>query len=62
MSMYVLIVFGALALIVFVMLISAMSRYKRCPSDKVLVIFGKVGKDKTAKCVHGGAAFVWPLG
>lgn len=61
MSMYVLIVFGALALIVFVMLISAMSRYKRCPSDKVLVIFGKVGKDKTSKCIHGGAAFVWPL-
>ena len=59
--MYILIVFGALALIVFVMLIGAMSRYKRCPSDKVLVIFGKVGRDKTAKCVHGGAAFVWPL-
>jgi len=59
--MYILIIVGGLALIVFVTLISAMSRYKRCPSDKVLVIFGKVGKDKTSKCVHGGAAFVWPL-
>ena len=59
--MYILIVVGGLAVIVFVTLISAMSRYKRCPSDRVLVIFGKVGKDKTSKCVHGGAAFVWPL-
>ncbi len=40
-------------------------RYKRCPSDKILVVFGKVGKnasgDRTAKCIHGGAAFVWPI-
>ncbi len=59
--MYILIIVGGLALIIFATLISAMSRYKRCPSDRVLVIFGKVGKDKTSKCVHGGAAFVWPL-
>ena len=59
--MYILIVVGGLSVIVFVTLISAMSRYKRCPSDRVLVIFGKVGKDKTSKCVHGCAAFVWPL-
>jgi flotillin len=36
------------------------SRYKRCPSNRVLVIYGKTGKG-AAKCVHGGAAFVWPL-
>ena len=35
-------------------------RYKRCPSNKVLVIYGKTGKG-AAKCVHGGAAFIWPL-
>lgn len=37
------------------------SRYKRCPSDRILVIFGKVGKDQSAKCIHGGGTFVWPL-
>ena len=37
------------------------SRYKRCPSDKVLVIYGKTGGDRSSKCVHGGASFVWPL-
>ena len=43
-----------------------LSRYKRCPSDKILVVYGKTGKSKTggsnsAKCIHGGAAFIWPV-
>ena len=37
------------------------SRYKRCPSDKILVIYGKVGKGQAARCIHGGGALVWPL-
>ena len=36
------------------------TRYKRCPSDKILVIYGKTGQG-SAKCVAGGAAFVWPI-
>src|SRR5206468_7705508 len=32
-----------------------------CPSNKVLVIYGKVGAGNTSHCVHGGAAFVWPM-
>src|SRR5438105_3931394 len=36
-------------------------RYKRCPSNRVLVIYGKVAGGNTATCIHGGAAFVWPL-
>ena len=36
------------------------SRYKRCPSDAILVIYGRVG-DMTAKCIHGGGALIWPL-
>ena len=43
-----------------------LSRYKRCPSDKILVIYGKVGTgsdgtSRSAKCIHGGAAFIWPI-
>ncbi len=42
------------------------SRYKRCPSDRIMVIYGNVGSAKdgsalSAKCIHGGAAFVWPI-
>lgn len=36
------------------------SRYRRCPSDKILVIYGKTGQG-SARCIHGGAAFVWPV-
>ncbi|MHC4986339.1 MAG: flotillin family protein [Planctomycetota bacterium] len=36
------------------------SRYKRCPSNRILVVYGKTGRG-AAKCIHGGAAFVWPL-
>lgn len=36
------------------------SRYKRCPSNKVIVVYGKVG-GSSAKCIHGGGVFVMPL-
>ncbi len=37
------------------------SRYKRCPSDRILVIYGKTKGGGSSKCIHGGAAFVVPL-
>jgi flotillin len=36
-------------------------RYKRCPSDKILVIYGKTRGGRSSNCIHGGAAFVWPV-
>ena len=36
-------------------------QYKRCPSNKVLVIYGRVKSGTSAKCLHGGGAFVMPL-
>ena len=36
-------------------------QYKRCPSNRVLVIYGKVGAQHAARCIHGGGAFVIPL-
>ncbi len=47
--------------VLFVTFTAILSRYKRCPSDKILVIYGKTGKDASAKCIHGGASFVWPV-
>jgi len=46
--------------IFFVIVTFLISRYKRCPSDKILVVYGKTGKG-ASKCIHGGAAFVWPV-
>ncbi|MGD9547242.1 MAG: flotillin family protein [Candidatus Krumholzibacteriia bacterium] len=51
-------------LIFFVTLIGFAARYKRCPSDRILVVYGKIGgRDAglSAKCIHGGATFVWPV-
>ena len=50
----VIMAFGALMLL--------MKQYKRCPSNRVLVIYGKAGgAHDAASCIHGGAKFVWPL-
>ncbi len=56
----------AIVLIVFSLLIFLMTRYKKCPSDKIMVIYGNVGKNKdgsarSSKCIHGGAAFIKPV-
>ncbi|MBR4265999.1 MAG: flotillin family protein [Bacteroidales bacterium] len=54
-----------IAVLILVIIAWFVKRYKRCPSDKILVVYGKVGKgklgDKTAKCIHGGGAFIWPV-
>ncbi|CAG1001717.1 Inner membrane protein YqiK [Phycisphaerales bacterium] len=54
--------FVAAALLIFlVFVIIIVNRYRRCPSNRILVIYGRVGKDKSSRCLHGGGAFVWPL-
>ena len=58
------IIIGVLVLIVT--LAAILKRYKRCPSDKILVIYGKTGKNRhggvsSAKCIPGGASFIWPV-
>ncbi len=37
------------------------ARYKRCPSDRILVVYGKVADNRSANCIHGGGTMVWPL-
>src|SRR5262245_14810144 len=49
-----------LAILAFSALLMLASRYKRCPSNKILVIYGKVGGGNTSRCIHGGAAFIMP--
>ncbi|HEY2784933.1 MAG TPA: SPFH domain-containing protein [Fimbriiglobus sp.] len=51
----------AVGVVFFGILLLLVKRYKRCPSNRVLVIFGKTSGGNAAKCVHGGAAFVLPL-
>ena len=57
---WVLAVFAAVVLIVSTLLFMA-ARFRRCPSDKILVVYGRVGVGESARCIHGGGVFVWPL-
>ena len=55
-----------IAVVLFAIALLVLSRYKKCPSDKIMVIYGKVGSNKdgtarSAKCIHGGASFVLPV-
>ena len=57
---------AAVALIVVAFIAWVCSRYKKCPSDKIMVVYGSIGKNKdgtnrSAKCIHGGAEFVIPV-
>ena len=62
----VIILVCAIVLVLFSFIVWACSRYKKCPSDKILVVYGSIGKNKdgtnrSAKCIHGGAEFIVPV-
>ena len=57
----ILIVVGFVVFIAILLVLFFISRYRRCPSDKILVVYGKTGGEQSAKCYAGGAAFVWPI-
>ena len=40
---------GALILIAVFAFVA--NQYKRCPSNKIIVVYGKTGGERTAKCV-----------
>ncbi len=57
---------AVIGILLFSLILWFFSRYKKCPSDKVMVIYGRVGKNndgtnRSAKCIHGGAAFIVPV-
>ena len=56
-----LILAGFIILVAFLLVVFFISRYKRCPSDKILVVYGRTGGEQSAKCYAGGATFVWPV-
>ena len=64
--MEIIIIIAIAVVVLIVTLAAILNRYKRCPSDKILVIYGKTRRNKnggssSAKCIHGGAAFIWPV-
>ncbi len=63
-------ILGIMIFAVVLILVAAVmffaQRYKRCPPDQIMVIYGRTertadGRPKPSKTLHGGAALVWPL-
>lgn len=52
-----------LAVLIFFSLFVVLSflLYKRCPPNKILAVYGKIGAHKFVKCYHGGGAIIWPI-
>jgi len=56
----------AVVVVILAVLIWVLSRIRKCPPDKILIIYGRVGGKrggtaKSSKCIHGGASFVVPI-
>jgi flotillin len=52
---------GAVVLLFLFFVAFVVKQYKRCPSNRILVLYGKVGTNRAAQCIHGGGKFVVPL-
>lgn len=61
MTQEMLIMVAILVVVIILSFIGILSRYRKCKSDEVLVVYGKTAGEKSAKLYHGGAAFVWPI-
>lgn len=61
MSFFAIPIAALIIFFVFILLVTFFRRYKRCPSDRILVVYGKVGGGNSARCIHGGAAFIVPV-
>lgn len=52
---------GVLVLLFLSITMLFVSRYRRCPANRVLVISGRVGAGESARVINGGGAFIWPV-
>ena len=55
------VIVGCVLLLLFFIIIILVKQYKRCPSNRILVVYGRVAGKRASKCLHGGGSFVVPL-
>ena len=63
-STSIIVIIALFAIALFAFFFTFKARYKRCPSDQLLVVYGRVkGKagHASARVYHGGGVFVWPI-
>jgi flotillin len=54
-------VVATIVMLVLFVLTMLTRQYRRCPSNRILVVYGKVTGQRAAKCMHGGGTFIVPL-
>ena len=52
---------GFVVLFLLIIVITLISRYRMCPPDRILVVYGKLAEGQSSKCYHGGSTFVMPF-
>ena len=40
--------------LILIFLVMLVRQYRRCPSNRILVVYGKVAGQRAARCLHGG--------
>lgn len=60
-DIYLVIAIIAFILVIMSAVIMMVSRYKRCPSDMILVVTGRTGNGEPFRCIHGGGVLIWPM-
>ncbi|MGY8755491.1 MAG: flotillin family protein [Candidatus Poseidoniales archaeon] len=59
-SIAIVAIFGLVGMVLSFVLFYSM-RFKLAPSDKILVVYGRVGEGQAAQCLHGGGKLIIPL-
>jgi flotillin len=59
-GMFIIVTIAVALFVIFFVVLFLASRYRRCPSNRILVIWG-TGSKSSAQCFHGGGKFVWPV-
>ena len=54
-------VVATIVLLILFVLTMLVRQYRRCPSNRILVVYGKVAGQRAARCMHGGGTFIVPL-
>lgn len=52
---------GFVVVFLLIIVITLISRYRMCPPDRILVVYGKLAEGQSSKCYHGGSTFVIPF-
>jgi len=61
MSLETIVAIALVALFLVIIAATLIARYRMCPPDRILVVYGKLSNGLSSRCYHGGSTFVIPF-